>query len=163
MNARDAIKLNINCANMICQGYLEDLTDAELLVRPVPAANHIAWQLGHLLVAEHGMMEEGFPKSMPPLPAGFAEKYTNDTSKLDSASAFHPKSVYLSVAQQQRAATLKVLDKISDADLDKPAPEKYKEWLKSIGDLISMQGSHWMMHCGQWAVVRRKLGKKVLF
>ena len=58
MNARDAIKLNINSANMICQGYLADLTDAELLIRPVPGANHIAWQLGHLLVGEHGRLLE---------------------------------------------------------------------------------------------------------
>src|SRR4029078_8537321 len=88
MNAREAIKLNINTAHMICQGYLADLTDADLLVRPVPGANHIAWQLGHLLTGEHEMMQEAYPGSMPALPAGFAEKYTNDTSKLDSASAF---------------------------------------------------------------------------
>ncbi len=163
MNARDAIKLNINSANMICQGYLADLTDAELLVRPVPGANHIAWQLGHLLVGEHEMMEVAYPGSMPALPAGFAEKYTNDTSKLDSAAAFHPKSVYLSVAAEQRAATLKILDKISDADLDKPAPEKLSAWLKTIGELFNMHGTHWMMHGGQWAIVRRKLGKKPLF
>src|SRR5579872_3994156 len=107
MNARQAIRLGIDSANMICQGYLGDLTDSELLLRPVPGANHIAWQLGHLIVAEHDMMEEAYPGSMPALPAGFAEKYTKDTSKLDSAGAFHPKSVYLSVAEQQRAATLK--------------------------------------------------------
>ncbi|HEY3965587.1 MAG TPA: DinB family protein [Planctomycetaceae bacterium] len=163
MNARDAIKLNINSANMICQGYLADLTDAELLVRPVPGANHIAWQLGHLLVAEHEMMEVAYPGSMPALPAGFREKYTNDTATLDSASAFHPKSVYLSVAAEQRAATLKSLDKISDADLDQPAPEKFSAWLKTIAELFNMHGTHWLMHGGQWAIVRRKLGKKPLF
>lgn len=163
MNARDAIKLNINAANQICQNYLADLSDADLLVRPVPGANHIAWQLGHLLVAEREMMEAAYPGSMPPLPAGFAERYTNDTSKLDSASAFHSKSVYLGVAEQLRAATLKTLDKITDADLDKPAPEKLQGWLKTIGELFSMHGTHWLMHGGQWAVVRRKLGKKPLF
>ena len=56
MNAREAIKLNLNSSNMICQGYLADLTDADLLVRPVPGANHIAWQLGHLLISEHDMV-----------------------------------------------------------------------------------------------------------
>lgn len=163
MNASEAIKLNINTAQMICQGYLADLTDADLLVRPVPGANHIAWQLGHLLVSEHEMMQEAFPGSMPALPTGFAEKYTNDTSKLDSAGAFHPKTAYLTVLEQQRAATLKTLDKITDADLDKPAPEKFKAWLKTIGELFNLHGTHWMMHGGQWAIVRRKLGKKPLF
>jgi hypothetical protein len=29
--------------------------------------------------------------------------------------------------------------------------------------VFSMQGSHWMMHAGQWAVLRRKLGRPPLF
>ena len=163
MNARDAIKLNLNMSSMICNSYLSDLSDADLLVRAVPGSNHIAWQLGHLLVAEREILELAFPGSMPALPAGFADRYTSDTSKLDSASAFHTKDEYLKLAGQLREATIKVLDRISDADLDQPPPEKYKEWLKSIGDLISMQGGHWLMHGGQWALVRRKLGKKPLF
>ena len=31
---------------------VSDLSDADLLVRPVPQANHIAWQLGHLILQE---------------------------------------------------------------------------------------------------------------
>ena len=31
---------------------VSDLSDAELLVRPVPQANHIAWQLGHLILQD---------------------------------------------------------------------------------------------------------------
>ena len=163
MNSREAIRLNIDMSNMICQSYLGDLTDAELLVRPVPGANHTAWQLGHLLVSEHEMVERAFPGSMPALPAGFKEKYTPENSKLDSPGAFHPKSVYMSVYEQQRAGTLKALEKLSDADLDKPGPEKFKDFLKTVGELFSMQGTHWMMHAGQWAVTRRKLGRKPLF
>lgn len=163
MNAREAIRLTIDSANMICQTYLGDMTDSELLVRPVPGANHTAWQLGHLLVSEHEMVEMVCPGSMPALPAGFAQKYTSDTSKLDSPDAFHPKSVYMSVYEEQRAGTLKALEKLSDSDLDKPGPEKFKDFLKTVGELFSMQGSHWLMHAGQWAVTRRKLGRKPMF
>jgi hypothetical protein len=163
MNARQAIRMAIDSAHTICKSYLEDLTDAELLVRPVPGANHTAWQLGHCLVSEHEMVEAACPGAMPALPAGFAEKYTNDTAKLDAPGAFHPKSVYLSVYEQQRAATLKALDKLTDADLDKPGPEKFKSFLNTVGELFNMQGAHWLMHAGQWAIVRRKLGKPPLF
>ncbi|MBS0262574.1 MAG: DinB family protein, partial [Planctomycetes bacterium] len=113
MNSRNAIQLSIDCANMICQAYLSDLTDADLLVRPVPGINHIAWQLGHLIVSEHDMLEAAFPGSMPALPAGFAEKYTKESSRLDSASAFHTKDVYLKVAAEQREGTLKKLSSLS--------------------------------------------------
>jgi hypothetical protein len=163
MNARQAIRLSIDSANLICQGYLGDLTDAELLVRPVPGANHIAWSLGHLLISEREMVELTCPGSMPALPAGFAEKYTPERSKLDSPGDFHPKSVYMDVFEQQRSATLKALDKLTDADLDKPGPEKYREWIKNVAEVFIMQGTHWLMHAGQWAVVRRKLGRKPIF
>jgi hypothetical protein len=163
MNAREAIRLNIDCANGICQGYLADLTDAELLVRPVPGANHIAWQLGHLLTSEREMVEEVCPGSMPALPAGFAEKYTKETAALDAPSAFHSKAVYMDLFERLRSATARALEKLTDADLDKPAPEKMRSYVKSVGDLFSLQGTHWVMHAGQWAVVRRKLGRKPLF
>jgi hypothetical protein len=163
MNARQAIRLNIESANMIAQGYLGDLTDAELLVRPVPGANHTAWQLGHLLASAYDMVESTCPGSMPALPAGFAEKYTADTSKLDSPGAFHPKAFYMNIAEQQHAATLKALDKLTDADLDKPAPEKCRSYVKTVGELFSMQGTHLLMHAGQWAVTRRKLGRPPLY
>ena len=29
--------------------------------------------------------------------------------------------------------------------------------------MFSLFGSHWLMHCGQWAVVRRELGRKPIF
>jgi len=163
MNARQAIRINIDSAYQIAQGYLGDLTDAELLVRPVPGANHTAWQLGHLLASAYDMVETTCPGSMPRLPAGFAEKYTKDTYKLDSPGAFHPKSVYMNVAEEQHAATLKALDKLSDADLDKPSAEKFRSYAKTVGEVFSMQGTHLLMHAGQWAVTRRKLGRQPLF
>lgn len=109
------------------------------------------------------MVETTCPGSMPALPAGFAEKYTPETSKLDSPASFHPKSVYMDVFEQQRSATLRALDKLTDADLDKPGPEKFREWLKTVGEVFVMQGTHWLMHAGQWAVTRRKLGRKPIF
>lgn len=163
MDARQAIRATLKRAEMIAKAYLDDLTDADLLVRPVPDANHIAWQLGHLITSEHSMVQAALPGTMPPLPAGFAERYTPETAKLDEPSAFHTKAEYLRLATEQRAATLAALDGLTDADLDRPAPEAYRGFLDNLGELLMMQGLHVLMHAGQWAVVRRKLGRKPLF
>lgn len=109
------------------------------------------------------MMEMVKPGSMPALPAGFADRHSKATSRIDSASAFLSKGEYLDLYQQQRQGTLSLLRGQSDADLDRPAPEKFQAYCKSRGDLFSLQGSHVMMHVGQWAVVRRKLGRPPLF
>ena len=49
------------------------------------------------------------------------------------------------------------------ADFDKAAPESMKDYAPTVGDAFLILGSHWLMHAGQWAVLRRKLGKPPLF
>ena len=163
MNAREALKVAIDGAEMIVTMYLEDLSDADLLVRPVAGANHIAWQLGHLIHSEHQLMEGAYPGKMPPLPPGFAEKYTKETSTIDAPQAFHKKVEYLKLHAEQRAGTKALLDKVTDGDLDKPGPEAFRAYCPTIAALFALQGSHWLMHAGQWAVIRRKLGRPPLF
>lgn len=163
MNARDALKRSIQSADFLVNAYLEDLADADLLVRPVPGANHIAWQLGHLICSEHGMLSAQYPGSMPPLPEGFAARYTAETAALDDPAAFHTKAEYLRLYREQRAGTLANLASIRDDDLDGPAPERFRHFLETVADLFHIQGSHAVMHAGQWAIVRRKLGRRPLF
>src|SRR6186997_3037482 len=95
MNTRDGIKIGLDTGEFVSLGYLEDLTDAELLRRPHPACNHINWQVGHLIAAEHMMIEKVAPGSMPALPASFAEKYAKETATCDDASKFTTKSELL--------------------------------------------------------------------
>jgi uncharacterized damage-inducible protein DinB len=97
---------------------------------------------------------------MPALPAGFAEKYSKETASSDNASQFCSKTELLKVAAEQRAATLAALANLADADLDKQTGIPYAP---TVGSLFSLQGSHALMHAGQWAVVRRQLGHPPLF
>src|SRR5262245_8826536 len=147
MNTREAIKLAIDFGDMVSQSYLKDLTDKEMLHRPCPGANHINWQVGHLISAENMMMSKAVPGSMPPLRAGFAEKYTKDTSTSDDPNAFLKKDELLRVYKQQRAATLAALEKTPDEKLDGPSGF---DFMPTVGGIFSMQGSHWLMHAGQW-------------
>ncbi len=163
MNAHAAIKDAIDKADKIVRSYLEDLTDAELLVRPVEGANHIAWQFGHLISSEHRMVEAVCPGAMPKLPEGFVQQHNKDAAVSNDASAFLTKSEYLDIYTSQRAGTLQALDSLSAEDLDKPGPESLKRVASHVVGIFTMQAVHWTMHAGQWAVIRRKLGRKPLF
>lgn len=163
MDSRQAIELALDSADMIVRAYLEDLTESELLVRAVPGTNHIAWQLGHLIAAERMFTEFFGPGRSPALPSGFEEQHNAAASQSDDPKKFLTKAEYLALYSKQRAATKQALFALSDTDLDKEAPEKFKAYLKSVGDMVSMQGSHWLMHVGQWAIIRRKLGRPPLF
>lgn len=163
MNSREAIKSAFPQCESIVKSYLADLSDEEMLARPVPGINHIAWQMGHLIAAERYMVEQVKPGSMPPLPEGFAERHTNETAGSDDPSKFLKKDEYLKLADEQRAATLAVLDSLSDEELDRPAPESVQRIAPTVAAVFSMQPVHWLMHAGQWAVTRRKLGRPPLF
>lgn len=163
MSIAEHIKASLQTPDFVVRGYLEDLRDEDLFIRPAPTANHIAWQLGHLIVSEHNLIEQVCPGQMPPLPPGFAEKYTKETAALDDPQAFHTKAEYLKLMDEQRAGTLAALAGLSDADLAKAAPEKLQQFAPTVGAAFSGQSMHWIMHAGQWVIVRRQLGKGPLF
>lgn len=160
MNAKHVLRLGIETGNMVAMGYVSDLNDDELMQRPCPGCNHINWQLGHLIASENHHLSVHSPRFVKPLPEGFKEKYSKETASSDDASQFLTKAELLKVAAEQRAATLAALDAMDEGDLDKPSGIEYAP---TVAALFSMEGSHWLMHAGQWAVVRRQLGRKPLF
>jgi hypothetical protein len=160
MNANEAIRFPIESGAHIAKQYIDDLTDAELLHRPAPKANHINWQLGHLIAAEHKMVSDALPGSMPPLPPGFVEKYAMDKVGVDDPKSLCTKAELMATFEAQRAATLAALGKASASDLEKPC----EGWTPNVAAVFSgAAGVHWLMHVGQWAVVRRQLGRPPLF
>ena len=163
MSIANHIKTELSLPTDVVQGYLQDLTDDHLFIRPHEKANHIAWQLGHLIAAEHNLNNMVCPDSMPPLPEGFADKHSKESAVSDDKSAFCTKDEYLKTMEEQRAGTLALLDELSDEDLEKPSPENIQKFGATVGAVIAGQSAHWMMHAGQWVIVRRQLGKEAMF
>jgi hypothetical protein len=147
----------------IVKGYLGDLTDADMMVRPGPNLNHLKWQVGHLIFAEHYHIGVMYPNSMPALPEGFKEQHNKDAAASDDPAKFCTKARYFELMDQQREGMLKLLRGLSDEELSKKTPEQIHYMGPTIGAVFANMGTHWTMHAGQWAVVRRKLGKPPLF
>ena len=160
MNARDAIKISIDCGSLVALGYLEDLTDAELLHRPAPGANHINWQLGHLIWSDHHHLELSAPKFLKPLPAGFTDLYNAETASVDDPAKLLTKAELLAAREVQQQATIEALHQQTDAELER---ETGIFWAPTVAAMFAMAGNHWLMHAGQWAVTRRQLGRPPLF
>lgn len=163
MDFKDAVRSSLGIADFMAYGYLADLTATELLDRPVPTANHIAWQLGHLITAERHLASAAVPGSMPELPAGFPERYGRGKPVTDNPADYLSKEEYTNLAKTVRAATLKALDRLSPADFDKPLEGRLPPFVKTVGDAFVAIGNHWVLHAGQWVVLRRKLRREVMF
>jgi hypothetical protein len=158
MHVRQFVTVSLEMADLICLGYLRDLSDADLMLRPHSACNHLNWQVGHLIVSEHEMMQRVGP--MPPLPDGFAAKYAKPMQTSDRPEDFCSKQELLDAQQAQRVGTLAVVERLSEDQLDLPSGVDYAP---NVGALLALIPAHWLMHAGQWVVVRRELGRPLLF
>jgi len=162
MELKQAIRASLGQADFIVHGYLADLTDGELLARPCNGGNHIAWQLGHLIGSERHLVEQAAPNRMPPLPESFGPRHKKETAAIDDPAAFLTKGEYVALAKEFRAATLAIVADLPDSAFDQPV-SKVPPFIKTAGELFLFVGPHWIMHAGQWAVIRRTLGRPPLF
>ncbi len=163
MNAKEAIRGSMDLSLHVLKGYFGDLTDGELMRRPGPGCNHLAWQLGHLISSGANLLNDVCPGAAPELPAGFADQHTKETAGCDDASKFYTKQQYTELLDKVHAATIAALDQLPEADLDKPGPERMRDFFPTVGSFFNMIATHPMMHAGQFVPVRRALGKPALF
>lgn len=162
MNAKDAIRSSANLGMMVLKAYVSDLDDADLMRRPGEGCNHLAWQLGHLIASEVQLLESIVPGQGAELPVGFAEAHSKETCNNDDPAAFHGKQTYVDLLDKVRAASLAALDGFAESDLDQPAPDDFRQFCPTMGDMFTLIATHPMMHAGQFVIVRRQLGKPIL-
>lgn len=142
--------------------HLADFTDADMLARTSPAANHAAYQLGHLLRTTGPTVAAfvpGYQATLPPK----ADNATKAPPTSDDPSAFAGKADLLASYESLVDALIGGVRTMSDADFDKPSPEQFKNFAPTLGQLALMVPLHTSMHVGQIQSIRRLLGKPVLF
>lgn len=163
MNGIDAIRATLDSTKATLEWFVSDLSDADLLVRPVAGANHIAWQIGNVIGGDIFLVEAEFPDAAyPKLPDGFAERHGSKFADHDGSDGLLTKAEYLKLLTETRAATVAVLETLTDADLDRPTGEGLRGFAPTVGRLFLMVAEHTLWHAGQFSVVRRKLGRPVL-
>jgi hypothetical protein len=158
---KDLIRDQIKFGDMLVQSYVGDLSDADLFIRSAPGVNHLAWQMGHLIASSQGILK-GLGHDAP-LPAGFVEAHTKETSSIDDPARFATKAEYLRLHGQMVEAISAALDKTPETVLDEPGPEDMREYAPTKAATFMLLGNHLAMHAGQFVPVRRKLGKPAMF
>jgi hypothetical protein len=162
MTGCEAIRAALEATRANLPTYVADFSDADLLVRPVPGANHAAWQIGNVIGGDVFFIKPELPDApYPELPPGFAELHGGKGAAKDEG--FLTKAEYLALFEKVRGATIAALGKLTDADLDRPTTGPGKAFAPTLGGAFIVASNHTLMHAGQFTVIRRKLGKPVLF
>jgi len=163
MNAIDLLVQTLQGNLGLLTRTLADFSDADLLVRPCPGANHAAWQLGHLCGGETMMGTMLRAAGFPELPAGFKEKFTKETAAKDEPAFFPKKAELLALWTRQRQAAIAAVQSLKPEDLAKPTSGPMAAHFPNLGAVAEALSMHATMHVGQFQVIRRKLGKPILF
>jgi hypothetical protein len=162
MQAKDVMHRLIEFGNHLIREYVEDLGEADLLVRVVPGSNHAAWQLGHLIAGTRRVLAN-LGQAAPALPAGFEAAHSRETATSDDRARFASKAEYLGLLGQMETASHAAVDATPDATLDQPGPEPMRQFAPTVGSALMLLGGHLLMHAGQFVPLRRKLGKAFKF
>ena len=157
MSVAELFSKNILQTKAMIGMTLADFSDADMMFRPVKAANHAIWQLGHLANSTRGMVTACGP--------GVAFPYEDDSrfgkskAGFDDAAQFPGKAELLARFDQAMDIAAAWVATLSDADFAKPTPERLQKFAPTFGNIALLLGSHPYMHLGQFQVTRRALGK----
>lgn len=162
MDAKQAIESSMNAGLTVLNKYAGDLDDADLMERPGPGCNCLAWQLGHLIASESFLVNLVCPGQGAALPEGFAEKHGKDQCDVEDRAHFLTRDEYLKLYDEVRVATKKALAELPAERLDEPAPERFRSVFPTVGSVFLLIANHPMMHAGQFVPVRRRKGKPVV-
>jgi hypothetical protein len=144
----------------ILAGHLADFSDADMLVRPAESANHAAWQVGHLTVAFGSLINLAMPGTFRTEPQEFIDRHTAKGCRLNDG--FAPKAELLAKFNEANERAIQWMRGLSDAG-KRRSPEAIKSFAPTIAHLVHVLPMHVNMHIGQIQVIRRKLGKPILF
>ena len=156
---RTAMKLNEQDTQLI-----EDMHDAPLTQPTSAGGNHPLWVLGHLAVTEGSIPEILFGAQNPVEP--WKPLFDAGSEPKADTDAYPPFDEVLSKYRVLRAETLKLLDEMDDADLDKPTknpPKGAEEFFRTVGQTLLLTALHQSFHSGQVADARRAAGRKPMF
>ena len=130
------------------------------MVFPTPkGGGHTLWVLGHLAYIE-GLVIRQFMLAEPNPLAAWEERFDGADISGD-VSQYPPFDEVLATCRAMRAATVALLDSLTEEDLDKVsanAPRGYEDTFGTYRLCLQYVADHWYMHRGQLADARRAAG-----
>jgi len=155
-------RLQIAFARQYTQSLIEDVSDVEWFQQLGECSTHVAWQVGHLAMAEYGLglfrmrgRQEGDAQL---LPSRFRKLFAKG-SYPDPNPDNHPSPAEIrQVLSRVHEQVLQELPGYTEAELDVSCDEPTALFETKLGALFFCS-AHEMMHAGQIGVLRRLLGK----
>lgn len=152
-------------ARQYTTGLVNDTDDDQWFEQPFEGANHIAWQVGHIVVAQYGLtlaaVRGRHPEDAEWLPKGYAKMFGRESTPQTELSG-HP------TPDELRAALDTVHDHVIsglqsvEPDVFDDKPEWEVPMCATKLEAVHFCALHEMVHAGQIGMLRRMLGRAYL-
>jgi uncharacterized damage-inducible protein DinB len=141
---------------------LDGLDDAAWFQQPAEGITHIAWQIGHLAMAEYGLclfrIRGRQPEDTELMTGKFRKQFSKgSTPDPDPANNPTPAEIRQVLDRIHRQA-LRELATCDDRSLSEPIDEPYAVFNTKLGALLFC-AHHEMLHAGQIGILRRLIGR----
>jgi hypothetical protein len=156
---------------VFARGYTVPLLDAipesDWFTMPAGCPTHVAWQVGHLAMAEarlivervggRRVVEEGV------LPAEYLKLFGRE-SVPDPAPGHHPSPAEIrGVFDRVHPVAIQILRDTRDADLETLVAGSPHRFCRTKLDFARWVSAHETLHAGQIGLLRRMLGEKAVW
>lgn len=145
---------------------LSDVPDGEWWRLPPGCPSHIAWQVGHLAIAEYrlGLWQVRGTRDSDAqlLPADFAQRFGRESVPAPATADSPTPDELRQYLTRVHEAVLAEASQLTAADLDGPSQMTHVYFNDRLGGLFWC-ARHEMLHAGQIGLIRRQLGHAALW
>ncbi len=158
----DLAVAQIQFARQYTLSLLNDVPHEEWFQQPAIGISHIAWQVGHLAMAQYGLclfrMRGRQPVDTELMSSSFRKKFSKGTTPDPNPSANPAPQEIRDVLDRVYEQTMLELPQFDEQQLDEPLEEPFAAFPTKLGGLLFCS-HHEMLHAGQIGLLRRLLGK----
>ena len=156
---------SLRFAREYTDSLLADIPDEQWFTMP-GGITHVAWQVGHLAMAELRlcMIRIRGPQPIDDVifPPDVRQYFQNDDTPRSDLAIYPSAARFREILDRVRAQLLTELPTFSDALLAEPIADSHR-FCKTKADCLVWAPRHELIHAGQIGLLRRQLGHKPLW
>jgi hypothetical protein len=161
MNLDFAVR-QIEFARGYTQSLLSEIDEADWFVMPAESPTHVAWQVGHLAMAEYGLClfrQRGRqPVDLELMSSSFRKLFSRGSVPLDDAGKYPATAEIRATFERVHAQVLAEAPGFTAEQLKEAVDMPYAVEATKLGSLLFCS-HHELLHAGQIGLLRRLLGK----
>lgn len=161
----DLAMKNIEFSRRYTEQLLSDVAAEEWFIKPSGSPTHLAWQMGHLAMAQYGLtmlrIRGKEPSDSEFITNDFLRKFAKGSQPSSNPADYPSVEEIRHVFQQVHERSLSELANYTDGELEVKLPEPHAVFDTKLGSIFFCS-FHETMHAGQIGLMRRLLGKTPL-